>query len=60
MNAVQAIAAVRSHWQTPERHARRRRPAREQGSEAAADPQADQEHGQDQRKRVDGPAENER
>ena len=60
MTAVQAMAAVRSHWQAPSATradaARRARKC----PEAAADPQADQEHGQDQGEGVHGAAEHQR
>ncbi len=49
------MAAVSSHWQAP-RHPRRPGPPRQECPEAATDPQAGQEHGQDQGEGINGAA----
>ena len=56
------MAAVKSHWHAaPARTPRRRLgPPRQECPKAAADSQADQEHGQDQRERVHGSAKDQR
>ena len=60
MKAVHAIAAGSSSWQTPSATRGRAARSRNRRAGAAADPQSDQEHGQDDREGVDRGAEHQR